>query len=54
MSAKYILLAVGSLFLIAAFWRFAASGWQVVPAVRTWLLIGVIFLAVALWLLNSR
>lgn len=53
MAAKYILLGAGCLFLIAALWRFASSGWQVVPAARTWLLIGVIFLAVALWLLKS-
>jgi hypothetical protein len=53
MNAKYILLGLGCVFLIAAFWRFAASGWEWAPAVRTWLLIGVIFLAVALWLLKS-
>jgi hypothetical protein len=54
MATKYILLSLGCIFLMAAFWRLASSGWQLVPAARTWLIIGVIFLAVALWLLNSR
>jgi hypothetical protein len=52
--AKYTLLVLGCIFLAAALWRLATSGWQMTPAARTWLLIGGIFLAVSLWLLKSR
>jgi hypothetical protein len=55
MKTQYILLAVGCVFLTAALWRLVGNGWQIVPTVRTWLLIGGIFLAVALvGLLTAR
>lgn len=51
MAAKYILLSLGCVFLVAALSRLSADHWLMSPAARTWLLIGGIFLAVGLWLL---
>jgi hypothetical protein len=53
MGAKYILLGLGCVFLIAAVSRLATDQWQMSPAPRAWLLIGGIFLAVGLWLLHT-
>jgi hypothetical protein len=53
MAAKYILLCLGCCFLVAGLVRLAAHEWRMLPAARTWLLIGVIFLAVGMWLLYS-
>jgi len=49
MGARYILLGVGAFFLIAAVLRMGRQGWRISPAARTWLLVGVIFIAVAAW-----
>jgi hypothetical protein len=53
MGARYILLGLGGLFLVAALVRLAAEQWRIGPASRTWLFIGTLFVAVGLWLLYS-
>jgi hypothetical protein len=53
MATKYILLGLGSCFLVAGLVRLATHQWRISPAARTWLLIGAVFLAVGMWLLYS-
>ena len=48
MAAKYILATLAAAFLLAAVWRWVRRGPD--PATRTWLLIALIFTAVAAWL----
>lgn len=51
MTAKYILAALAAVFLAMAGWRWAKGVRGVRdPATRTWLLIALIFTAVAAWL----
>ncbi|MET3497975.1 hypothetical protein [Variovorax boronicumulans] len=50
MAAKYILAALAAAFLVAAALRCARGRTLRDPAVRTWLLIALIFTAVAAWL----
>ena len=50
MAAKYILPALGLVFLAAALWRLARGGFKLDPAARTWLLVAAIFAAVSGWL----
>lgn len=50
MAAKYILAALAAALLLAAALRFARGRTLRDPAVRTWLLIALIFTAVAAWL----
>ncbi len=53
MAAKYILLGVGCVFLLAAAVRLAATQWRMTPAARAWLLTGSIFVLVVIFLLSS-
>ena len=50
MPTRYIFAVLGAAFLIAAAVRLAKDGWRVVPASKTWLIIGVIFSAVSFWI----
>jgi hypothetical protein len=52
MAAKYILIAMSSVFLVVATVRIARDGRQITPASRTWLTIGIIFALVSgyLWM----
>ena len=50
MAAKYILAALAIAFLMAAGLRYAKGRAAPEPATRTWLLIALIFTAVAAWL----
>jgi hypothetical protein len=50
MAAKYVLAALALAFLAAAVVRGARGGGLKDPAVRTWLLIALVFTAVAAWL----
>ncbi|KLN52884.1 hypothetical protein [Variovorax paradoxus] len=50
MTAKYILAALAAVFLAMAGWRWAKGLDMRDPATRTWLLIALIFTAVAAWL----
>lgn len=47
--AVHVFAVLGPLFLALAAWRFATSG-TLGPQARTWLLIGTVFSAVAVWL----
>ena len=47
--AKIILALLGPLFLMMAGWRSLRAG-KLVPQAKTWLIIGIIFNAVAAWL----
>ncbi|MBX3622953.1 MAG: hypothetical protein KF891_23530 [Rhizobacter sp.] len=49
LDAKTVLAVLGPLFLVLGLWR-AMSARAVVPQARTWLMVGVIFSAVAAWL----
>jgi hypothetical protein len=49
MAAKYILAIVGVVFLLIAAVRLAKDRGRIGPAAKTWLIIGVIFVAVSLW-----
>ena len=49
MATPYILGGLGLVFLVAAAVRLAKDGGKIAVATRTWLLIGVIFTAVAAW-----
>ena len=49
LDVKIVFSVVGPLFLLLAAWRTLRAG-QLAPQARTWLLIGVIFSAVAAWL----
>lgn len=46
---KLVFAVLGPGFLILAGWRFVRAG-ALVPQARTWLIIGVLFSAVAVWL----
>ena len=46
---KLVFAVLGPVFLLLAGWRFARAG-ALVPQARTWLIIGVLFSAVAAWL----
>jgi hypothetical protein len=48
--AAWILLALGSLFLLLGLGRVVQSGWPPRGQARTWLLVGTIFLVVVLYL----
>lgn len=50
MTAKYILVALAAVFLAMAGWCWAKGRGMRDPATRTWLLIALIFTAVAAWL----
>ncbi|MDN6887686.1 hypothetical protein QMO14_29320 [Variovorax sp. CAN2819] len=50
MTAKYILGALAAAFLLAAAMRRAQGGSVRDPATRTWLLIALVFTAIAAWL----
>ncbi len=46
---KLVFAVLGPLFLVLGGWRFLRAG-ALVPQARTWLIIGVLFCAVAAWL----
>jgi hypothetical protein len=48
--AKYILAALGAVFLIAALARVSSGGGLTHPQTGTWLLVAVIFASVSGWL----
>ena len=48
-TAQLIFAILGPLFLLLGAWRCVSAG-RFVPQGRTWLIIGVIFSAVAVWL----
>jgi hypothetical protein len=50
MAAKYILAALSALFLALAGWRMVGGAAASHPQARTWLIIGVIFALVSVWL----
>jgi uncharacterized membrane protein YoaK (UPF0700 family) len=50
MAAKHVLAALAFVFLIAAVLRWSRNARRVDSATRTWLLIALIFTAVAAWL----
>jgi hypothetical protein len=54
MPARYILASLAGVFLVLGGLRVAREGGRIDPAARTWLLIGVIFSGVSLWLWVSR
>ena len=49
LDVKTVFAVLGPLFLLLALWRGLHSG-GLVPQARTWLILGVIFSAVAVWL----
>jgi cytochrome c oxidase assembly factor CtaG len=51
MSAAYMILVVGVVFLIAGSVRLSRDGGRLHPQSRTWLLIAGIFVAVGTWLI---
>jgi len=51
--ARYILLAVGAVFLVMGIFRAASTGWRH-PQPRTWLMVAAIFLLVGLYLTHSQ
>jgi hypothetical protein len=53
MLAKYILAAVGTVFLVLALARIAKEGGRVGPASRTWLIVAIVFAAVSAWLFTD-
>ena len=54
MSAAYILLGVGSVFLIAAIVRLTRNQGRLHPQSQTWFLISGIFAAVGIWLVTTQ
>jgi hypothetical protein len=54
MAAKYFLAAFGMIFMVMATLRLARDG-QTVPASRTWLTIGAIFIGISayLWMVGK-
>jgi hypothetical protein len=52
-TAQLIFTILGPLFLLLGGWRAIGAG-RLVPQARTWLIIGAIFSAVALWLRNTH
>jgi len=53
MLAKYILVAVGAVFLVLALARIAKDGGRIGPASRTWLIVAIVFAAVSVWLFTG-
>ena len=53
MAAKYILAVLAVAFLAAALMRVSRGGGILHPQTKTWLLIGVIFAAVSVWLFSQ-
>lgn len=53
MWAKYIFAALGALFLGLAFVRMARDEWKLSVAARTWLVIGAVFVVVALFVIPA-
>lgn len=49
LDAKTVLAVLGPLFLALGVWRAASAG-RLVPQARTWLIVGVVFSAMAAWL----
>lgn len=49
MATKYVLAALGAVFLILGATRFVRDGRRITPASKSWLLVGAIFLGVSLW-----
>jgi uncharacterized membrane protein HdeD (DUF308 family) len=54
MNAAYILLGVGTAFLVAAIVRLARDQGRLHPQSRTWFLIAGIFAAVGIWLVTTQ
>jgi uncharacterized membrane protein HdeD (DUF308 family) len=54
MSAAYILVGVGAVFLVAAIVRLTRDQGRLHPQSRTWLLIAGIFAVVGIWLLTTQ
>jgi hypothetical protein len=50
MVAKAILAMLSLVFLVAAAWRLCRDGGRIVPASKTWLLVGGIFALLSMWL----
>lgn len=50
MAARYILAALAAVFLLAAARRWTRNARRIDSAIRTWLLVALIFTAVAAWL----
>ncbi|MDP9994086.1 uncharacterized membrane protein YidH (DUF202 family) [Variovorax boronicumulans] len=50
MAAKHVLAALALVFLVAAALRWSRNARRIDSATRTWLLIALIFVAVAAWL----
>jgi hypothetical protein len=50
MSAKYIMAGAAAMFLAAGAVRLLRDRGRLVPASKTWLMIGVIFSIVSIWL----
>jgi len=53
MAAKYILAVLAAVFLVLAGVRLGRDGGRIMPASRTWLLIGIIFGLVSAYLWMS-
>jgi hypothetical protein len=51
--AKVVLAAVGTIFLVLATLRIVRDRGQIMPASRTWLIIGIIFTGVGAYLWMS-
>lgn len=49
LETRLIFAILGALFLLLAGWRYMSAG-KLVPQAKTWLIIGIIFSAVAAWL----
>ena len=52
-TAQLVFSVLGPLFLLLGAWRCLGAG-SLVPQGRTWLVVGVIFSAVAVWLWSSQ
>jgi hypothetical protein len=50
MAVKYILAALAAVFLSAAAYRLFIEHGHITPASRTWLLVGVMFSVISVWL----
>jgi hypothetical protein len=50
MAARYILAVLAIAFLTAGAWRAGRSSGRLHPQARVWLLIGIIFGAISIWL----
>ncbi|HET7795839.1 MAG TPA: hypothetical protein VFL64_20800 [Rhizobacter sp.] len=49
MSSSLVFALLGPLFLLLALWRFIKTG-ELVPQAKAWLIVGLVFSAVAAWL----